>query len=72
MDTNEIMRAWNHSSALMRKPKLEEACDVIAHLCMELTRAREEVKHQKNRQYLKDETYETMMEELHNVLSNYA
>jgi hypothetical protein len=72
MDTKELMRTWDNSAARLRKPKLEEACDVILDLCIELNKINKEVEYQKNRQDIKEQFYKTMMIELHNVVSKYT
>lgn len=72
MDTKEIMQAWGTSVALMRKPKLTEACDVIADLCLEVGRLKKESDYQKQRQDTKEAHYKTMIVELHNVVSKYS
>ena len=72
MDTKKVLNEWSTSAAMVRKPKLGEACEVISTLCMEVCRLEEEVKYQKNRQDLKEQEYKTMLIEIQNVVQKYT
>lgn len=43
IDTREIATKWRYESALIKKPKLEEACNTIADLCQEVSRLQREL-----------------------------
>ena len=70
-DTGALMRDWSTQSAMIRKPKLDEACTVISDLCMEVVALKREVAYQKKRQDLKEQQYKTMILEVQNVVSSY-
>jgi hypothetical protein len=72
MDTKKLLTEWSTSAAMIRKPKLGEACDVISSLCMEVFKLEGEVKYQKNRQDLKEQEYKTMIIEIQNVVQKYT
>tara|TARA_R110002167_G_scaffold45515_6_gene136747 strand:+ start:248 stop:466 length:219 start_codon:yes stop_codon:yes gene_type:complete len=71
MDTKEISRKWSPLAASLTKPSLNDACEVIENLCLEITRLEKEVKYQEKRQDNKEIIYKDMMIELQNVVSKY-
>lgn len=71
MDTKKIMADWSPLAAQIAKPKLNEACDVISNLCLEISRLKDEVSYQKTRQDQKEITYKNMILEVQNVVSKY-
>ena len=72
IDMNKIFIEWDYGRAQIRKPKLQEACDLINELCHEVDRLKKEVEQQKKRQDIKEQTYETMMVEIQNVVTKYT
>lgn len=72
MDTKKILIEWSASTAMIRKPKLNEACDVISNLCMEVSRLKDAVEYQKKRQDIKEQQYKTMLIEVQNVVQKYT
>ena len=72
MDTKKILTEWSTSAAMIRKPKLNEACDVISNLCMEVSRLEDAVEYQKKRQDIKEQQYKTMLIEVQNVVQKYT
>lgn len=71
MDTKQICYDWDYGRASLRKPKLQEACDLITSLCHEIRRLEKEVAYQCKRQDLKEQHYDTMMVEVQNVIRKY-
>ena len=72
IDTKKIFIEWDYGRAQIRKPKLQEACDLINEMCHEVDRLGKEVEQQKKRQDIKERTYETMMVEIQNVVIKYT
>lgn len=72
IDTKQIFVEWDYGRAQIRKPKLQEACDLIKDLCSEVDRLKKEVEQQKKRQDVKEKTYETMIVEIQNVVMKYT
>jgi hypothetical protein len=72
MDTKKILGEWSRHAAMIRRPQLVEACDVIESLCMELVKLKEEVLYQKKRQDLKEQQYKTMILEVQNIVGKYV
>lgn len=72
IDTKQIFIEWDYGRAQIRKPKLQEACDLINELCHEVCRLKKEVEQQKKRQDIKEQTYDTMMVEIQNVVMKYT
>jgi hypothetical protein len=72
VDTGAILKEWHSSTAVIRKPKLGEACEVIDALCMEVIRLRDELDYQSKRQDLKEQQYKTMIIEIQNVVQSYV
>ncbi len=71
MDVNEILKKWSPLAARLSKPSLNDACEVIETLGLEIIRLKKEVKYQENRQNNKEIIYKDMMIELQNVVSKY-
>lgn len=71
IDTQEIMQTWRYETALTKKPKLEEACNVIANLCLALNDARQQLSDEKKRQDFNDQRIKDMFVELENVVSKH-
>ena len=72
MNTKEVLKLWSRISATTRKPTLNDACDLIESLCLEIDKQRKEVEYQKRRQDLKEQEYKTMIVEITNVVSKYT
>ena len=71
MDIKKLLNDWSISSAMIRKPKLDEACKIIESLCMSINKLEDDLAYQKNRQNVKEQTYKTMIFEIQNVVSKY-
>ena len=71
LDTKKIAAEWGQSVALMRKPKLKEACDVILDLCVEIVRIRRDLADQKNKDLLRDNNNQAMINEIIQTVSKY-
>lgn len=71
MNTTEVLKQWNRVSATIRKPTLDDACDLIESLYLEIDKQRKEVEYQKRRQDLKEQEYKTMIVEITNVVQRY-
>ena len=39
MNEKELIKEWYFDNAIIRKPKLKDACDVICDLCVEVKKA---------------------------------
>ena len=72
IEISSISKDWDRTRAILRKPSLLEACEVIQTLCLEVEKVRKEVEYQKKRQDLKEQTYKTMMVEVQNVIQKYT
>lgn len=73
MDINEIAKEWgNPIKVRIRKPSIEEACDVVMSLILEVSKARKEAAEEKKRQDIKAQQLKIMMIELQNTINKYT
>ena len=72
MNEKELIKEWYFDNAIIRKPKLKDACDVICDLCVEVKNLRRELEFEKNSNGVKAQEYSVMMIEIQNVIQKYV
>ena len=70
-DIQQLMKDWELTAAMIRKPRFSDTCDLIQNLCMEIKELRKEVEYQKKRQDVEEQKYKTMLLEVQNVVTRY-
>jgi hypothetical protein len=72
MNTKEIAENWHYGRACITRPKMQEACDLILSMCVEIDRLNKEVEREKARQDDRDRKNKEMVNEVQNTIRKYA
>lgn len=72
MNTKEIAENWHYGRACITRPKMQEACDLILSMCVEINRLNKEVEREKARQDDRDRKNKEMVNEVQNTIRKYA
>lgn len=71
INTKEIMQKWRYDFAIIRKPKLEEACEQIEELCIELAACRKRLAVLESAEKGRQCENNTMLLEIENLVRKY-
>ncbi len=72
MNTKEIAQNWHFGRVCISKPKLQDACDLILSMCVEIDRLNQEIGREKMRQDDRDRKNKEMVIEVQNTVRKYA
>lgn len=72
MNTKKIAENWHYWRACITRPKMQDACDLILSMCVEIDRLNKEVKQEKTRQDDRDRKNKEMVNEVQNTMRKYA